>query len=394
MLATAFTAMETRIPPRAAAAASLAWMLASGVVFALLVVVHRRVDRARRGWPVTELHGASVRVAPLAGPAVIGVTHPEIVLPQWLLERGVDEQRLVIAHEREHVAARDHLLLVGAWLVTAVMPWHPAAWWMMARLRLALELDCDARVLRRGVPRRTYGLLLIDIAGCYGSRRMGALALADRTSHLERRLKAMTTTKSRFAAVRVCALGAVAALSLLAACEARLPTASEVESMDAKSASKAAILTKLISTENAPVYYVNGKEATESAAGAIAADKIATVNILKTPNGRGEIRILTRDFAGGEALYSTINDSAMVRTRQPAIALKGTMLPSKSKTRTGFTGLVYVDGKLSSNTSFESMNPESIKSVEVIKGAAAKAMSSDPAAENGIILITTKIGGQ
>jgi beta-lactamase regulating signal transducer with metallopeptidase domain len=395
-LTSAFTSVEARIPARVATAAALAWILTSGVVLLLLVVVHRRVDRQRRAWPSAELHGTRVRVAPLAGPAVIGVTRPEIVLPHWLLERGVDEQRLVIAHEREHMAARDHLLLVGAWIVAAGMPWHPAVWWMLSRLRLALELDCDARVLRRGVPARKYGLLLIDIAGCYGSHRMGALALADRTSHLERRLKAMTTTKSRFAAIRVIALGAVAALSLLAACEARLPTAAEVESMDAKSASKAAIMTKLIATEKAPVYYVNGKEVTETDASAIAADKIATVNIQKgTANGRGEIRIITRDF-GGEVLLSKIrDDSSMVRMRQRSpVALKGELFVTKSDAKKGFTGLVYIDGKLASNATFESMNPESIKSVEVIKGAAAKAMSSDPAAENGIIRIITKVGGQ
>lgn len=206
----------------------------------------------------------------------------------------------------------------------------------------------------------------------------------------------MTTTKSRFAAVRVCALGAIAALSLLAACEARLPTAAEVESMDAKSASKAAIMSKLIAAETSPVYYVNGKEVTESAAGAIAAERIATVNILKgVASGRGEIRIITRDF-GDEVLASKIqNDSSMVRVRQRSpVALKGELFVTRSDAKKGFTGLVYVDGKLASNAAFESMNPESIKSVEVIKGAAAKAMSSDPAAENGIIRITTKAGGQ
>ncbi|MFP4622689.1 MAG: M56 family metallopeptidase, partial [Gemmatimonadota bacterium] len=46
-----------------------------------------------------------VRVAPAAGPAVMGLRCPEIVVPAWLLEASPEEQRLVVLHEREHLRA-------------------------------------------------------------------------------------------------------------------------------------------------------------------------------------------------------------------------------------------------------------------------------------------------
>src|SRR6185437_11553457 len=59
--------------------------------------------RAHASPRVNATAGVPVRVSPTLGPVVIGVTRPEIVVPAWLLERGDAEQRLAVAHEREHV---------------------------------------------------------------------------------------------------------------------------------------------------------------------------------------------------------------------------------------------------------------------------------------------------
>ena len=392
MLATAFAEIETRVPPAVVQAGAVLWMTSSALVLLLLVGVHVQMSRARRAWDVFELHGTRVLVAPVAGPAVIGVTRPEIVLPRWLLERDADEQRLVLAHEREHVAARDHLLLIALWLLAAAMPWHPAVWWMAERLRLAMELDCDARVLRRGVPARRYGLLLIDIAGRYRGYRAGALALADRNSHLERRLKAMTTTRSRFAIVRASALTAVAVLSLLAACEAKLPTSAQVDAMDAASATSAATKSQLLSkVDGAPIYIVDGSQVTEFEANAIPATRIATVNITKGTAGSASSIIIrtksdTLQATGLIASRTRDTSAAVVPAGKLAVKVRGTGLRQ-------FEGLVYIDGVLSSNKDFSTMDRDRIASVEVIKGVAASNISSDPAAANGIIRITTKTDG-
>ena len=82
------------------------------------------------------------------------------VKARWLLRRAPDEQRIVLAHEAEHVRARDPLLLAAGCAGVALLPWHPVSWWLLARLRLAVELDCDRRVLRRGVAPRVLEKIL------------------------------------------------------------------------------------------------------------------------------------------------------------------------------------------------------------------------------------------
>lgn len=57
--------------------------------------------------------------------------------------------------------------------------------------------------------------------------------------------------------------------------------------------------------------------------------------------------------------------------------------------------LFIVDGVIvGSSFSLDSLSPESIESIEVVKGAAARTLYSDARAQNGVIRITTKSGGR
>ena len=373
--------------------AGVLWVLGAAAALGVLALVHLRMRRARRAWPTADLHGRRVRVAPTVGPAVVGIVRPEIVVPQWLLERAAEEQRLVLAHEDEHVRARDHLLLGGACVVVALMPWHPAAWWSLARLRLALELDCDARVLRRGAHARSYGEMLIDLAGQCSGFRVGATALADKTSHLERRLLAMRPTTKRFTPLRVVALCAAAALSLAAACEARVPTSAEIQSMDVASAERVAQKAGLMTAMHGgatPEFYVNDVKVTAEEAHAIAPNDIATVNVEKGAGGgdASVVRIRTLAVsANGMKFRSAGPDAA------PSVgaATRLKMLHEKmSGSARIFSGVLLINGVRADAAAMHKLDPKDIAGVEVIKGAAATAMLSDPAAKNGIIKITTK----
>ena len=155
-LVAGIAAINRRLPASASAFAIGGWLVATASLTFLFLLVHARFGRARRHWPLADLHGTRVRVAPSTGPVVIGLVRPEIVVPQWMLDRDSRDQRVVIAHEAEHVRARDTLLLTAGWITVVLMPWNAALWFMLSRLRLAIELDCDARVLRGGVaPRAT-----------------------------------------------------------------------------------------------------------------------------------------------------------------------------------------------------------------------------------------------
>src|SRR6266487_6960503 len=54
-----------------------------------------------------------------------------------------------------------------------LMPWNPALWWQVRRLRLAVEIDCDGRVLARGGTPPEYFELLLQVG-----RRRARFALA------------------------------------------------------------------------------------------------------------------------------------------------------------------------------------------------------------------------
>lgn len=383
------------------------WVVVSGAALLLLVAVHARFGRLRRHWPLARLAGSDVRVAPDVGPAVIGVTRPEIVVPSWLLQRTEREQTMVIAHEAEHVRGRDPIVLGLAWLLVALVPWNVAAWWMLSRLRLAVELDCDARVLRRGVAPRAYGSLLIDLAGRCSGFPAGAPALADTPSHLERRLVAMRPDRPRFRLLRASGAAALAFVAILAACEAKMPTQDDVTSMDAASAERVAAKLQL---EKATLdlgnvqYFVDDKPASAEEARAIAADHIATVNIMKTqaPDGHAVINIRTKSGDVDTVRYKTTADGAeaeRLATEEHAkrnfmVVPDGDARGIKAPPPRQFSGLIYIDGVLSSPSALAALSKDQIVSVDVLKGEAAKAAYSNPAAANGVIKITTVNGAK
>jgi TonB-dependent SusC/RagA subfamily outer membrane receptor len=209
--------------PRSDLAYSGAWIAASTLLCLLLLAVHLRFLHARRTWPRVELHGAAVRLSPRAGPAVVGAIRPDIVIPRWLLDHTVEQQKLVITHELQHVRARDPLLLATAWACAVVLPWHPAVWWLLWRVRLGVEMDCDARVIAGGVERQSYGSLLIELTQQGAGLPLSATALSDRTTQLERRLIAMNMNRPSFFALRSGAFALCAGLLVLSACALRKP---------------------------------------------------------------------------------------------------------------------------------------------------------------------------
>ncbi|MBC8088177.1 MAG: M56 family metallopeptidase, partial [Phycisphaerae bacterium] len=213
-------------------AARLLLVVSAAVALLVLLTVYARSMRERIKWPKMKLLGRNVRVTPNVGPAVLGLAPPEIVVPQWVLLRDVEEQRLVLEHESEHVRANDPMLLMLACVAVASMPWNPAVWFMWSRLRLAVELDCDRRVLMRGVQKPAYGQLLVELSSNRPWTSPAIPAFSWGTSHLEQRLVAMTARPKRFRTARRIASGVVVATALLAAASAELPEPQELQAME------------------------------------------------------------------------------------------------------------------------------------------------------------------
>jgi len=93
-----------------------------------------------------------------AGPAVVGVLRPRILLPRDFSERyNAEERALVLAHEQSHVNAGDVQINALAALIQALNWFNPLIYIARAALRVDQELACDARVMARHAgAKRTY----------------------------------------------------------------------------------------------------------------------------------------------------------------------------------------------------------------------------------------------
>ena len=176
----------------------------------------------------------------------------------------------------------------------------------------------------------------------------------------------MTSQPSRFVAIRRISGTLVAALAILAACESNLPTSAEIRSMDVASATKRAVATGIDTTK--VTYIVDGERVTMETADKLAAERIATIDVARgTGNSGAIVRVRTMR-----------SDTVLIRT------------DTATKARTAFDGLLVVDGVITESSRMNAIDRATIVSVEVVKGAAAKAAFSDPRAANGVIKITTK----
>jgi hypothetical protein len=85
---------------------------------------------------------------------------------------------------------------------------------MYARLRSAVEMDCDRRVLAQGIAPKDYGSLLVDMGERMLAGTVPVAALAESRSLTKRRLVAMLSQRPRFATIKslaFLALGVVVA---------------------------------------------------------------------------------------------------------------------------------------------------------------------------------------
>jgi beta-lactamase regulating signal transducer with metallopeptidase domain len=169
------------------------WSVAALGLVIFYALLWLRLRMAARYWRHEQIDGQEVWVTEALGPAVYGLIKPVILMPRWALDAPSSVRAVVLAHEQEHIAARDPALLLLGLVLVVIAPWNLPLWWQLQRLRFAIEVDCDARVLGRGADVRAYGEVLLAV----GQRRtltpVGAIALTEPASQLLRRIRIMTT---------------------------------------------------------------------------------------------------------------------------------------------------------------------------------------------------------
>jgi bla regulator protein blaR1 len=174
------------------------WSAMSTTLFLVVLDGSIQLNRRRRRWERGSMAGVPVHISENAGPAIVGLLRPHIVVPRWLLQCPADIQDLVIAHEQSHLEAHDARLVTIVLGLLVCMPWNLPFWWQLRRLRLAIEIDCDARVLRRGYDISRYGEALIAVGERQSATIAMAAAMSEPRSLLERRIRNMLRQKTKY----------------------------------------------------------------------------------------------------------------------------------------------------------------------------------------------------
>ena len=337
--------------PGSARAAVLGWGAGSLLSLAAIAAVLLIVARSRRRWPRDRISQADVYVSRRFGPALVGVTNPEVVVPSWVLRLERKAADMIILHEMEHARARDHLALLYAALTVAALPWSPAIWWMARRLRAAVEMDCDQRILASGVAPAEYGEVLLDA----GSRHAGGWGLAPAMSQpkslLERRLNTMNENTNKPGMAQALLLGALAVGALVAACDAPVPTEVRdaiveamgeegVEGMDAASDDRTEIRVSGAFAEGMPLIYVdgvrvNGVNDLDGLSGLIPSLKPDAIDRVEVIKGSAAKTLYGEEGANGviQIFMKTDEADAEGADATPSIRMiqGGVMYPSKVK---------------------------------------------------------------
>jgi beta-lactamase regulating signal transducer with metallopeptidase domain len=184
-----------------------AW-LAGAVVLALRLTAGQRrfMRKAARGQ---------------AGPAIVGVIDPRLILPADFAERfSPEEQRLIRAHERVHMERDDPRANAVLAAIQCLFWFNPLVHLAASRIRLDQELSCDAAVMARyPAERRRYAQAMLKTTLAEQALPVGCYWPAPAKHPLEARialLKAPAPTSAR----QLAGFGLVAAVALLTAAAA------------------------------------------------------------------------------------------------------------------------------------------------------------------------------
>lgn len=173
------------------------WAVVSGSLLLLLAFASLQMRRRTAQARVAEVDGVPVRMDERLGPAASPFHGGAVLIPSWLQTLDAPLRRLVLAHEEQHLRAADPGLLLLGTLVVVLFPWSPGAWWMLRRLRLAVEVDCDTRTLNacggasESERLRYAKLLILTAQRSAGLRRpvVATVLIPAVSSHLSRRLQ-------------------------------------------------------------------------------------------------------------------------------------------------------------------------------------------------------------
>lgn len=110
-------------------------------------------------------------------PMVVGCLRPAVLVPLSALT-GLSQEQLtaILAHELAHVRRHDFFINILQRCVESLLFYHPAVWWLSARIRMEREHCCDDVAVRMSGDRRTYVQALVELER--KRKRVPALSVA------------------------------------------------------------------------------------------------------------------------------------------------------------------------------------------------------------------------
>lgn len=395
----------------------IGWALLSGVVLALVLYAAVQSRRLLRACEARDMKGTRVLLTEAMGPAAIGLGTAAVLLPRWALDLEDHLLDLVLRHEREHLDAGDPPLLLSALLLVVLLPWQFAMWWGWQRLRLAVEVDCDRRLLRGGRDTKRYAQLLLLMAQRIASRSTvlhplltATAPLQPEPSHLATRIQIMTqqSTPRAMRRMLLLAVGIAGTTSMALAVPMPRSVANPGVPLPAQHDARAIVRITAVGLEGVE-WTANGTLKGEVLIHTTGGAKVGigtgelkpvrdTLHLKSLPAfvadvTDGEVHIwlaapakgkieLTATVTGGAAKRLSGKDSYLV-------LLKG---GAGIKTMFGTNPMFLVDGVKTAPDVAMRVSRDSIATVEVLKEAAAIAKYGQEGA-NGVVLITTKRPG-
>ncbi|MFA6165119.1 MAG: M56 family metallopeptidase [Gemmatimonadaceae bacterium] len=390
------------------------WALLTTFVGALVLHATLEGRRLLHASEAREVKGMRVLVTDALGPAAVGLGATAVLMPRWALELEDQLLDLVLRHEREHLEAHDPALLFYGLVFIVLLPWLLPLWWAWQRLRLAIEVDCDARLLRDERDTRRYAQLLLLMSQRIAGPRSViqpfitvTAPLQPELTHLATRIRIMTEVKGRHAlrSVVLLMVGVVASGSLALAIPVPRPTVASHDARPAQSDGRAIVRVTSV-----------GMHGVEWASDGTLKGEVLifTTGGAKVGIGSGELKAIrdtlhlkslpgfTADVTDGEvhirlvgSKNGTIELTATV-TGGPATSLSGRdsyLVLMKGgtgiKTMLAAPPMFIVDGERTTQEAAMKIPRDSMASVEVLKGEVAVAKLG-AYGKNGVVMITTK----
>jgi bla regulator protein blaR1 len=321
------------------------WALTSVAFAIVLLAAGWKLRSERRKWTTITLSGSRLLLSPQFGPAIVGVIRPQIVVPGWVLGLDAPARHAILAHEQEHERSRDPWLLVAGLAAVVLMPWNAGIWMSWRGLRRAIELDCDQRVLARGVERTEYAGVLVGAWALAHPTWIASAAFVEHGSGLGARVEHLMRREPRRRGMRTLMGVAVASLLVVAACE--VPTQAIVAPKASPVADFVAIAVSGV--KPSPLVIIDGVRQPQA--------------LVEADFARRKTNVQTQ-VSGAATVESSSGLGSRIMVQSPVFAdSAGNIFPAS----------------------------KDIDAIEIIKGPSAIAQYG-PDAANGVIIVTTKRG--